>query len=32
MQDLIYGFLDLSRLEAGKLQIKMQQFDMNKLT
>jgi two-component system sensor histidine kinase VicK len=31
MSDLIYGFLDLSRLEAGKLQLKMQPFDINKL-
>jgi two-component system sensor histidine kinase VicK len=31
MSDLIYGFLDLSRLEAGKLQVKLQQFDINKL-
>jgi len=31
MADLIYGFLDLSRLEPGKLQLKIQQFDMNKL-
>jgi len=31
MSNLIYGFLDLSRLESGKLQIKMQDFDINKL-
>jgi two-component system, OmpR family, sensor histidine kinase VicK len=31
MSDLIYGFLDLSRLESGKLQIKIQHFDINKL-
>jgi len=31
MANLIYGFLDLSRLESGKLQIKMQDFDINKL-
>jgi len=31
MADLIYGFLDLSRLEAGKLQLNMQPFDINKL-
>jgi two-component system sensor histidine kinase VicK len=31
MSDLVYGFLDLSRLESGKLQVKMQAFDINKL-
>jgi two-component system CheB/CheR fusion protein len=31
MANLIYGFLDLSRMESGKLQIKMQDFDINKL-
>ncbi|MHB8209712.1 sensor histidine kinase, partial [Mucilaginibacter sp.] len=31
MANLIYGFLDLSRIESGKLQIKMQDFDINKL-
>jgi two-component system sensor histidine kinase VicK len=31
MANLIYGFLDLSRLESGKLQIQMQQFDITKL-
>jgi two-component system sensor histidine kinase VicK len=31
MADLIYGFLDLSRLESGKLPVKMQLFDMNQL-
>jgi len=31
MSDLVYGFLDLSRMESGKLQIKMQEFDINKL-
>jgi len=31
MSDLIYSFLDLSRLESGKLQLKMQPFDINQL-
>ena len=31
MASLIYGFLDLSRLEAGRLQVKPQVFDINKL-
>ncbi len=31
MSDLVYGFLDLSRLESGKLQVKMQPFDVNEL-
>jgi two-component system sensor histidine kinase VicK len=31
MANLIYGFLDLSRMESGKLQIKMQDFDITKL-
>jgi two-component system sensor histidine kinase VicK len=31
MSSLIYGFLDLSRLEAGRLQLKLQVFDINKL-
>lgn len=31
MSDLIYGFLDLSRLESGKLKLKVQQFEMNRL-
>ncbi len=31
MSDLIYSFLDLSRLEAGKLSAKLQPFDINKL-
>jgi two-component system sensor histidine kinase VicK len=31
MTDLIYGFLDLSKLEAGKLQLNKEVFDMNKL-
>lgn len=31
MSDLVYSFLDLSRLESGKLQVKMQQFDINEL-
>jgi len=31
MASLIYGFLDLSRLEAGRLQVKLQIFDINKL-
>jgi two-component system sensor histidine kinase VicK len=30
MSDLIYGFLDLSRLESGKLQLKTEVFDINK--
>jgi two-component system sensor histidine kinase VicK len=31
MTDLIHGFLDLSRLEAGKLHLKSVSFDMNTL-
>ncbi len=31
MSDLVYGFLDLSRLESGKLQVKLQPFDINEL-
>ncbi len=31
MTDLIHGFLDLSKLEPGKLKLKMQEFDLNKL-
>lgn len=31
MSDLVYGFLDLSRLESGKLQVKLQPFDVNAL-
>jgi len=31
MSDLIYAFLDLSRLESGKLHITKQPFDINKL-
>jgi len=31
MTDLIHGFLDLSKLESGKLQLKPELFDMNKL-
>ena len=31
MADLVYGFLDLSRLESGKLQVKIQPFDINEL-
>jgi len=31
MTDLIHGFLDLSKLEAGKLQLKKELFDLNKL-
>ncbi|MGN6181296.1 MAG: PAS domain-containing sensor histidine kinase [Mucilaginibacter sp.] len=31
MAALIYGFLDLSRLESGRLQVKLQTFDINKL-
>ena len=31
MTDLIHGFLDLSRLEPGKLKLKIQNFEMNKL-
>jgi two-component system sensor histidine kinase VicK len=31
MTDLIHGFLDLSRLESGKLQLKWDQFDINEL-
>lgn len=31
MTDLIHGFLDLSRLESGKLQLKITSFDINEL-
>jgi len=31
MTDLIHGFLDLSKLEPGKLKLKIQEFDINKL-
>ena len=31
MADLIHGFLDLSKLESGKLQLKITAFDMNEL-
>lgn len=31
MASLIYGFLDLSRLESGRLQVRLQTFDINKL-
>lgn len=31
MTDLIHAFLDLSRLESGKLQLKLSDFDINKL-
>jgi len=31
MTDLIHSFLDLSRLESGKLQLKLGVFDMNEL-
>lgn len=31
MTDLIHGFLDLSRLEPGKLKLKIQAFDLNLL-
>jgi len=31
MIDLIHAFLDLSKLESGKLQLKIQRFDINKL-
>jgi two-component system sensor histidine kinase VicK len=31
MTDLIHGFLDLSKLESGKLQTKPEVFDMNRL-
>jgi len=31
MADLIYGFLDLSRLESGKLQVNIQSFKINEL-
>jgi two-component system CheB/CheR fusion protein len=31
MADLIHGFLDLSRLESGKLQLKITTFDINDL-
>lgn len=31
MTDLIYGFIDLSKLEPGKLQLRLQDFELNKL-
>ncbi|WP_184549916.1 PAS domain-containing sensor histidine kinase [Mucilaginibacter sp. FT3.2] len=31
MTDLIHGFLDLSKLESGKLQLKPELFDINRL-
>jgi len=31
MTDLIHSFLDLSKLESGKLQLKVQEFDINEL-
>ena len=31
MTDLIHSFLDLSKLESGKLQLKISEFDINKL-
>jgi len=31
MTDLIHGFLDLSKLEPGKLKLKIQRFELNKL-
>jgi len=31
MTSLIHGFLDLSKLESGKLQLKMQDFDISEL-
>jgi len=31
MTDLIHGFLDLSKLETGKLRLKIQDFEINKL-
>jgi two-component system sensor histidine kinase VicK len=31
MTDLIHGFPDLSKIELGKLQLKMQDFEINKL-
>lgn len=31
MTDLIHGFLDLSKIEPGKLQLKVQDFDINQL-
>jgi len=31
MTDLIHSFLDLSRMESGKLQIKVSEFDVNQL-
>lgn len=31
MTNLIHGFLDLSKLEPGKLRLKFQEFDINKL-
>ena len=31
MTDLIYGFIDLSKLEPGKLQLSLQDFDPNEL-
>jgi len=31
MTDLIYGFIDLSKLEPGKLQLSLQEFELNEL-
>jgi two-component system, OmpR family, sensor histidine kinase VicK len=31
MTDLIYGFIDLSKLEPGKLQLSVQEFELNEL-
>jgi len=31
MTDLIYGFIDLSKLEPGKLQLSLQDFELNEL-
>jgi len=31
MTDLIHGFLDLSKIDPGKLKLKMQDFEINKL-
>lgn len=31
MADLVHGFLDLSKLESGKLQLRLQPFDLNQL-
>eukprot|EP01037_Dinobryon_pediforme_P003812 gene3812-3860_t len=31
MADLVHGFLDLSKLESGKLQLRLQLFDLNQL-